>query len=95
MHFDDVGELTLTTNQLPSQPFSTVHPLNPAAMAHDHSDSPKPFGIRLREDTMKLVSEIQYFRQRTNQPLFFASIVEDAIQCHYNRLQKEGAIPDA
>ena len=43
---------------------------------------------------MELVSEIQEFRQRTNQPTTLASIVEDAIQCHYARLVKEGAIPE-
>ena len=63
-------------------------------MAHDHPDAPKQFGIRLRDDTMQLVSEIQEFRQRTNQPITLAAIVEDAIRCHYNRLVKEGAIPD-
>jgi hypothetical protein len=36
-------------------------------MANDHPDAPKQFGIRLSEETMKLVSEIQHFRQRTNQ----------------------------
>jgi hypothetical protein len=65
-----------------------------AAMAYDHPDAPKQFGIRLSEDTMKLVSEIQHHRQRTNQPLTLASIVEDAIQCHYNRLVNEGAIKE-
>ena len=29
---------------------------------------------------MKLVSEIQQFRQRTNQPITLAAIVEDAIK---------------
>ena len=71
---------------------ATLKPLAPAAMAYDHPDAPKQFGIRLSEDTMKLVSEIQHHRQRTNQPLTLASIVEDAIQCHYNRLVNEGAI---
>ena len=66
-------------------------PLAPAAM-NDHPDAPKQFGIRLSEETMKLVSEIQHHRQRTNQPLTLAAIVEDAIQCHYNRLVNEGAI---
>jgi len=63
-------------------------------MAYDHPDAPKQFGIRLSEETMELVSAIQKFRQRTNQPTTLASIVEDAIQCHYNRLVKEGAISD-
>ena len=69
-----------------------IKPLAPAAMAYDHPDAPKQFGIRLSEDTMKLVSQIQHHRQRTNQPITLASIVEDAIQCHYNRLVNEGAI---
>ena len=72
-----------------------IKPLTPAAMAYAHPDAPKQFGIRLSEDTMKLVSEIQHHRQRTNQPITLAAIVEDAIQCHYNRLVKEGAISDA
>ena len=69
-----------------------LHLLIPAAMANDHPDAPKQFGIRLSDDTMELVSAIQEFRQRTNQPTTLAAIVEDAIQCHYNRLVKEGAI---
>ena len=73
---------------------ATLPPLIPAAM-NDHPDAPKQFGIRLSEETMKLVSEIQHHRQRTNQPLTLASIVEDAIQCHFNRLVSEGAISDA
>ena len=69
-----------------------IRPFIPEAMAYDHPDAPKQFGIRLSEETMKLVSEIQHHRQRTNQPITLASIVEDAIQCHYNRLVNEGAI---
>jgi predicted DNA-binding protein len=63
-------------------------------MAHDHPDAPKQFGIRLSDETMELVSAIQEHRKRTNQPSTLAAIVEDAIQCHYNRLVKEGAISD-
>jgi len=70
---------------------ATLKPLASAPM-NDHPDAPKQFGIRLSEDTMKLVSEIQHHRQRTNQPITLAAIVEDAIQCHYNRLVNEGAI---
>ena len=69
-------------------------PTPAAAMANDHPDAPKQFGIRLSEDTMELVSAIQEFRQRTNQPTTLAAIVESAIQCYYNRLVKEGAISD-
>jgi hypothetical protein len=64
----------------------------PAAMANDHPDAPKQFGIRLSDETMELVSAIQEHRKRTNQPTTIAAIVEDAIQCHYNRLVNEGAI---
>jgi hypothetical protein len=63
-------------------------------MATQHPDAPKQFGIRLSDEVMELVSEIQEYRQRTNQPTTLASIVEDAIQCHYARLVKEGAIPE-
>jgi len=64
-------------------------------VANEHPDAPKQFGIRLSDETMELVSAIQEYRKRTNQPTTLAAIVEDAIQCHYNRLVKEGAIPDA
>jgi hypothetical protein len=43
---------------------------------------------------MELVSEIQEFPQRINQASTLVSIVESAIQCHYNRLVKEGAITE-
>jgi len=71
-----------------------LHPLIPAAMASEHPDAPKQFGIRLSDDTMELVSAIQQFRQRTNQPTTLAAIVEDAIRCYHSRLVKEGAITD-
>jgi hypothetical protein len=73
---------------------ATLDPLIPAAMANDHPDAPKQFGIRMSQDTMELVSAIQEFRQRTNQPVTLSAVVEDALRCHYNRLVKEGAISD-
>ena len=69
-----------------------IQPFIPEAMAYDHPDAPKQFGIRLSDDTMELVSAIQEYRKRTDQPITLAAIVEDAIQCHYNRLVNEGAI---
>jgi hypothetical protein len=63
-------------------------------MAYDHPDAPKQFGIRLSQDTMELVSAIQEFRQRTNQPTTLASIVEDAIEVYYEDLVEEGAITE-
>ena len=71
---------------------ATLNPLPPAAMASDHPDAPKQFGIRLSSDTMELVSAIQEFRQRTNQPVTLAAIVEDAIGVYYDALVEEGAI---
>ena len=41
---------------------------------------------------MELVSEIQEFRRRTNQPTTLAAIVEDAIGVYYDRLVEEGAL---
>ena len=43
---------------------------------------------------MELVSAIQGFRQRTNQPTTLAAIVEDAIGVYYDRLVEEGAIDE-
>ena len=71
---------------------ATLNPLTPPAMASEHPDAPKQFGIRLNQETVDLISEIQEFRRRTNQPITLSAVVEDAIRCHYNRLVKEGAI---
>ena len=61
-------------------------------MTKEHPDAPKQFGIRLNQETMELVSEIQEFRERTNQPTTLSSIVEDAIGVYHDRLVEEGAI---
>ena len=71
---------------------ATLNPLTPPAMASEHPDAPKQFGIRLNQETVDLISEIQEFRRRTNQPITLAAIVEDAIGVYYDRLVKEGAI---
>jgi hypothetical protein len=63
-------------------------------MANEHPDAPKQFGIRLSDEVMELVSAIQEHRKNTNKPTTLSAVVEDAIQCHYNRLVKEGAIPN-
>ena len=73
---------------------ATLNPLPPPAMASEHPDAPKQFGIRLSQDTMELVSAIQGFRQRTNQPTTLAAIVEDAIGVYFDRLVEEGAISE-
>ena len=61
-------------------------------MASEHPDAAKQYGIRLTDEVMEMVSEIQQFRQRSNQPTTLAAIIETAIQCHYNRLVQEGAL---
>lgn len=63
-------------------------------MAQDHPDAPKQFGIRLSQEIMELVSEIQQFRLRTQQSPTLAAIVEDAIECYYEHLVEEGIIND-
>ena len=67
-------------------------PLPTPAMAAEHPDAPKQFGIRLGEETMEMVCEIQEFRQRTNQPITLAAIGEDAIRVYFDALLEEGAI---
>jgi len=71
---------------------ATLSPLPRPAMASEHPDAPKQFGIRLSQETMELVSAIQEFRQRTNQPITLSAVVENAIRCYYNRLEAEGAL---
>jgi hypothetical protein len=61
-------------------------------MPSEHPDAPKQFGIRLSNEVMTLVSEIQEHRKQINKPITLAAVVEDAIRCHYNRLVKEGDV---
>jgi hypothetical protein len=63
-------------------------------MASEHPDAPKQFGIRLSNEVMAMVSAIQEHRKLSNQPTTLSAVVEDAIAFHYNRLVREGAIPD-
>lgn len=63
-------------------------------MSSDHPEAPKQYGIRLSEDVMSLVSEIQEYRKRNNQSFTLAAVVESAIRCHYQKLLRDGVIPD-
>ena len=63
-------------------------------MAQEHPDAPKQFGIRISTEVMELISAIQEFRNRTNQPTTLAAIVEDAIGIYYDALVEEGAIKE-
>ncbi|MCP9941675.1 hypothetical protein KBY70_04600 [Cyanobium sp. ATX 6E8] len=47
-------------------------------MAHEHPDAPQPLGIHHSEDTIRLVSENQHFRQRSNQAITLCMTQESA-----------------
>jgi hypothetical protein len=59
-------------------------------MAKEIPDAPRQFGIRLPEETMELVSAIQDYRRKNNEAFTLAAIVEEAIECYYDHLVKEG-----
>ena len=60
----------------------------------EHPSAPKQYGIRLSDEVMQMVAEIQEYRKRTNQPITLASIVEDALEAYYDLLVEQGAIND-
>jgi len=62
------------------------------AMAHDHPDAPKQYGIRIRQETMELISEIQNLHRKTGKPHTLAAIVESAIDSYYETLVEEGEL---
>ena len=63
-------------------------------MAKEHPDAPKQFGIRISDEVMELVAEIQEHRKHIQQPITLASIVEDAIEAYYDLLVEQGHIDD-
>ena len=73
-------------------PHSLQSPLT--QMVKEHPDAPKQFGIRISDEVMELVAAIQEYRKLNSQPFTLAAVVESAIQCHYARLVKEGAIEE-
>lgn len=62
------------------------------AMAHDHPDAPKQYGIRIRQETMELISEIQELHRKTGKPHTLAAIVESAVDSYYETLVEEGEL---
>ena len=86
---DAFPDLLCWRNPLPN---STQSPLK--QMVKDHPDAPKQFGIRISDEVMELVAEIQEHRKLNSQPFTLAAVVESAIKCHYARLVKEGAIEE-
>jgi hypothetical protein len=73
---------------------ATLPSPTPAAMARQHPDAPKQFGIRISDEVMELVSVIQECRQRNAQPITLAAVVEDAIKAYYDLLVERGQIND-
>lgn len=63
-------------------------------MASQHPDAPKQYGIRIPDEVMELVAQIQECRKQSNQSTTLASIVEDAIGLYYDHLVETGAITD-
>jgi hypothetical protein len=61
-------------------------------MAKEISDAPKQFGIRLSEETMELVSSIQDYLRKNNEPFTLAAVVEEAIESFYEHLVNQGQI---
>ena len=66
----------------------------PVAMARQHPDAPRQFGIRISDEVMELVSVIQECRQRNSQSITLAAVVEDAIKAYYDLLVERGDIND-
>jgi predicted DNA-binding protein len=71
---------------------ATLHPLFPPAMASEHPDAPKQFGIRLSNEVMAMIGKIQEYRKKQNHPTTLSSIVEDAIEEMYDFMVENGVI---
>jgi hypothetical protein len=61
-------------------------------MAQDHPDAPRQYGIRLSQETMELVSEIQEYHRKCNKAHTLAAIVESAVDSYYETLVEEGEL---
>lgn len=59
-----------------------------------HPDAPKQYGIRITDEVMELVAQIQECRKQSKQSTTLASIVEDAIGLYYDHLVEAGSISD-
>lgn len=59
-----------------------------------HPDAPKQYGIRITDEVMELVAQIQECRKQSNQSTTLAAIVEDAIGLYYDHLVEAGSISD-
>jgi hypothetical protein len=71
---------------------ATLSALTPPAMASEHPDAPKQFGIRLSDEVMAMIGKIQEYRKKQNQPTTLSSIVEDAIEEMYDFMVENGVI---
>lgn len=61
-------------------------------MAHDHPDAPKQYGIRLSQEIMELVSDIQEYHRKTQKSHTLSGIVESAIENYHDTLVRDGVI---
>jgi predicted DNA-binding protein len=71
---------------------ATLNPLPAPAMASEHPDAPKQFGIRLSNEVMAMIGKIQEYRKKQNHPTTLSSIVEDAIEEMYDFMVENGVI---
>ena len=71
---------------------ATLNPLPPPAMASEHPDAPKQFGIRLSDEVMAMIGKIQEYRKKQNHQTTLSSIVEDAIEEMYDFMVENGVI---
>jgi ABC-type nitrate/sulfonate/bicarbonate transport system substrate-binding protein len=63
-------------------------------MAKEHPDAPRQLGIRLSNEAIELVSAIQEYRRKSNEPFTLAAIFEDAIDFYYEHLVEQGHIKE-
>ena len=63
-------------------------------MAKEHPDAPRQLGIRLSNESIELVSAIQEYRRKNNEPYTLAAIFEDAIDFYYEHLVEQVHIED-
>jgi hypothetical protein len=63
-------------------------------MAKEHPEAPRQLGIRLSNESIELVSAIQEYRRKNNEPFTLGAIFEDALECYYDHLVKEGHLAD-
>ena len=67
-----------------------IQPTIHEPVANQHPDAPKQFGVRLSDEILEMISKIQEYRKKNNQPTTLSAIVEDAIEEMYQCLIVSG-----